>query len=209
MMQTPERTADRDAAIDAMLPLVPQLGWTMAALRQALTEGGGDARDAELLFPLGPADMVETFIDLSDRRMIAAAAERNIAALRVPERVHAVIALRLARNRPHREAVRRAAALMASPCHPGLAARCTARTVDAIWHAAGDRSADINWYTKRASLALVYSATLLFWLRDAGEDDSATLAFLGRRLEGVSRRVKQRRRLTGALARMLPGRAVA
>ncbi len=41
-----------------------------------------------------------------------------------------------------------------------------ARTVDAIWHAAGDRSADWSWYSKRAILAGVYGATLLFWLRD-------------------------------------------
>ena len=40
---------------------------------------------------------------------------------------------------------------------------CTARTVDAIWHAAGDRSADFSWYTKRAILAAVYTATVLYW----------------------------------------------
>jgi ubiquinone biosynthesis protein COQ9 len=62
-----------------------------------------------------------------------------------------------------------------------------ARTTDAIWHAAGDRSADFSWYTKRAILAGVYGATLLRWLNDGSEDDADTLAFLDRRLAGVAR----------------------
>ena len=96
--------------------------------------------------------------------------------MRLHQRVRAVIALRLEQNRPHKEAIRRALALLALPGHVRLAAACTARTVDAIWHAAGDRSADFSWYTKRAILAAVYGATLLYWLRDSSDDDAATLA---------------------------------
>ena len=70
--------------------------------------------------------------------------------------------------------------------------------MDAIWHAAGDRSADFSWYTKRAILAAVYSATVLYWLRDTSEDDAATLAFLDRRLAGVGRIGRLRRRADGA-----------
>jgi ubiquinone biosynthesis protein COQ9 len=208
-MTAPERTAERDAAIGAVLALVPDHGWTMAALRRALSETGGDARDAELLFPAGAADMVETFIDLSDRHMVAEAAGRDWSAMRTPARVRAVIALRLARNRAHREAIRRAFAVLARPRNAGLAARCTARTVDAIWHAAGDRAADFSWYTKRATLAGVYGATLLFWLRDVSDDDAATLAFLDRRLAGVGRIGRLRKRAGQACARLMPARAAA
>jgi ubiquinone biosynthesis protein COQ9 len=74
--------------------------------------------------------------------------------------------------------------------------------VDAIWHAAGDRSADFSWYTKRAILAAVYSATVLYWLRDASEEDEATLAFLDRRLAGVGRIGRLRGRAEAALARV-------
>ena len=209
MMAPPERSVERDAAIEAVLAQVPGLGWTMTALRRALSEAGMDARDAELLFPRGPADMVETFIDLSDRRMATAAAAADFSGLRTPARVRAVMALRFAQNRPHREAIRRAFAVMADPRNAGLAARCTARTVDAIWHAAGDRAADFSWYTKRATLAGVYVATLLFWLRDGSEDDAATLAFLDRRLAGVGRIGKLRKRAEAMCARIMPSRAAA
>ena len=85
-----------------------------------------------------------------------------------------------------------------------LAAACTARTVDAIWQAAGDRSADLSWYTKRAILAAVYGATLLYWLRDSSDDDAATFRFLDRRLAGVGRIGSARRRVEAAVGRLRP-----
>lgn len=189
-----ERSPERDAAIDAMLPLVPTLGWTKAALRRGLSEAGGDPGDAELLFPGGVIDMVSVFADLADRRMEAAATEAGVAELRLSRRVRAVIALRFELNRPHRDAVRRAVSVLAWPGRTGAAAAITARTVDAIWHAAGDRSADVSWYTKRAILAGVYGATLLVWLRDSSADDADTLAFLDRRLAGVAKLGRLRRK---------------
>lgn len=38
--------------------------------------------------------------------------------------------------------------------------------MDDIWHAAGDRSTDMDWYTKRALLGGVYTATELYMLTD-------------------------------------------
>jgi ubiquinone biosynthesis protein COQ9 len=205
MIAPPERSAERDAASDAVLERVPALGWTMRALRAALRDTGAEPDDAELLFPGGGADMVEAFIDLTDRRMEQDAAAAGLADLRIPERVRAVIALRLARNRPHKEAVRRALAVLAWPANAALAARCAGRTVDAIWHAAGDRAADFSWYTKRASLGGIYAATLLYWLRDDTEEDAATLAFLDRRLEAIGRVGRLRRQAEEKLRRFRPG----
>jgi ubiquinone biosynthesis protein COQ9 len=72
-MGRPERSEARDRALEAMLPLVPERGWTVAALRSGLIGIGADPLDAELLFPGGAPDMVEAFIDLADRRMGQAA----------------------------------------------------------------------------------------------------------------------------------------
>ena len=181
-------TSERDEAIDHLLAVRPFPGWQPAALVEAA------GPDADLLFPGGQADLIEAYCDLADRRMEAGASEFDMSALRLPARVRAVVALRLAQNRSHKNAVRRAAGVLARPRNVGLAARCTARTVDAIWHAAGDTSVDFSWYTKRAILAGVYSATLLYWLRDASDDDAATLAFLDRRLADVGRIGRLRRR---------------
>jgi ubiquinone biosynthesis protein COQ9 len=200
MMAAPERMPERDAAIMAMLPHVPFDGWTKRALRAGVLDAGMPADEAELLFPLGTVDMIETYCDLADRRMEEAAAE--LAETKLSRRVRAVIALRLAQNRPYKEAIRRGLAVLALPQNARAAVGCTARTVDAIWYAAGDRSADFSWYTKRAILTAVYSATLLYWLHDTSDDDADTLAFLDRRLAGVGRLGRLRGRADALLAKL-------
>jgi ubiquinone biosynthesis protein COQ9 len=196
MMGHIEVSPERDAAIRAMLPNVPFDGWTQRALRN----GGIDKVDADMLFPRGTVEMIEAFCNLADRRMEAAAAD--LREDRLSRRVRAIIALRLQQNRVDKEAIRRALPIMALPRNARAATAATARTVDAIWRAAGDQSADISWYTKRALLAAIYSATLLFWLRDMSDDDAETLAFLDRRLAGIGRIGTLRRRASRALARL-------
>src|SRR3954451_1856930 len=167
MIAPPERLPERDAAILAMLPSVAFDGWTKRALRAGVADAGLPADEADLLFPLGTVDMIETFCDLADRRMENASA--GLTATRLPARVRAIIALRLEQDRPYKEAFRRALAALALPQNARAAAACTARTIDAIWPAAGDRSADFSWYTKRAILTVIYTATILYWLRDTSE----------------------------------------
>ncbi len=174
----------RDAALRAMLPLVPEHGWTKRALRL------GAGPDADLLFPGGPAEMVEAHSDLGDRAMEAAGAAQGED--RVSRRVRALILLRLQQSEPDRDAIRRGLALLTLPGNRAAGARALARTVDTIWHAAGDRSADMSWYSRRALLAGIYSATLLFWLRRG--PGPAVEAFLDRQLAAVGRLGRLRRR---------------
>ena len=202
MIEPPERSAERDAALLATLPNVPFDGWTYRALRRGLTSIGMAPEDAESLFSGGAADMIEAFCDWADRRMAESAP--SFEAMKLPQRVRALIALRLVQNRPYREAIRRAVAVLALPRHMRMAATCTARTIDTIWYAAGDEATDFSWYTKRVILTGVYSATLLYWLRDNSEGDAATLAFLDRRLAGIARVHSFRKRTEARIAGLRP-----
>jgi ubiquinone biosynthesis protein COQ9 len=197
MSLLPEITPERDEALLAMLPLVAVGGWNRGTLRRALASIGAPTDDADFLFPGGPIDMVEAYCDLADRRM-AAAFDPSALAPRAHVRVRALIALRFEQARPHRAAVRRAVALLALPRNARVGTRSLARTVDAIWHAAGDGSSDFSWYTKRVILAGVYGASLLFWLRDESLEATDTIGFLDRRLKDVGRlsRLIPRRRQT-------------
>jgi ubiquinone biosynthesis protein COQ9 len=66
-----------------------------------------------------------------------------------------------------------------------LALRLAAATCDEIWYAAGDRSVDFNYYTKRGLLAPVYASTVLYWLADTSEGSTDTWGFLDRRIADV------------------------
>lgn len=200
MRGIPERSEDRDAALALAMPHVVALGWGWPALRAGLRGAGRAEMDAELLFPGGAADMVEVFIDLADRDMARIAAAPGFAELRTTSRVKALVLGRLDGLAPHRAAVGRAVALLVCPGNARVGAGALARTVDEVWHLAGDASADFSWYSKRAILAGVYSATLLFWLRDDSADGVATAGFLDRRLAGVGRIGKLRGRIEARVA---------
>ncbi|MDR3520638.1 MAG: COQ9 family protein [Acidocella sp.] len=199
--------AKRDELVEALLAQVPFDGWTSRALRHALVSIGEPPDDGPIYFPGGAAEMIAAFCALADERMIAAAQAADLAAYRVPARVRAIIALRFEQNRPYKEAIRRAVSWLAVPTHLPLATKITGATVDAIWHAAGDTSADFNWYTKRGLLAAAYTPTMLYWLRDSSDDDAASLAFLDRRLAGVGRLTSLRHKAEGRLQRLVPKRA--
>ena len=83
--------------------------------------------------------------------------------------------------------MRRTLAVLARPRNAKLAAQMLYNTVDRMWRAAGDTSTDYNFYTKRATLSAVYSATLLAFLADNTEDMAKTTAFLDRRLADIAR----------------------
>ncbi|MCX7933410.1 MAG: COQ9 family protein, partial [Rhodovarius sp.] len=172
-------TAEEAAILQRLLPLVPRLGWTQAALIRA----AGDAALAENAFPRGPRDAIAAWVRQVDAEMERAAAAEGLSGLPTPKRIRWLILWRLAHVAPHKEALRQAMALLALPWNAPLAVRLTAGSVNAMWYAAGDRSADFSWYTRRATLAAIYTATVAFWLTDSSADLAPTAAFLDRRLE--------------------------
>ena len=133
-----ERSAIRDAAIRAMLPIAAGQGWNRATVRAGLAAIGEDPALAESHFPTGATGAVAAWIDLANRDMEAAAAAEGVTGLRVPARIRRVVELRLAAVAPHKPALRRALSLLAIPCNAPVALRTTAATVDAMWHAAGE-----------------------------------------------------------------------
>jgi ubiquinone biosynthesis protein COQ9 len=202
-MQVDNETAK---VLDALVPHVPFDGWTSKALLAALAALGRAPEEAGLIFNGGAGEMIEAYFALADQRMIEAAQglEGGLTA-----RVRAVVALRLAQTEGDKEAIRRALSWLALPSQAPRMACITAATVDAIWYAAGDKSADFSWYTKRASLGAIYLATLLYWLSDTSPENERTLAFLDRRLAGIGRIARLRHGLTKRLGVMRPRRGAA
>jgi ubiquinone biosynthesis protein COQ9 len=190
-----ERSSLRDRAVQAMLPFAAVDGWTWGTIRNGLAAVGEDPGLAESHFPRGPVGAIEAWIDLANREMEAAAEAEGVAGLRVPARIRRVVELRLAAVAPHKLALRRALAVLALPWNTAAGLAATARTVDAMWYAAGDLSADFSWYTRRASLAAIYWATLAYWLRDDSPDTAGAMDFLDRRLAGLARVQRLRRKM--------------
>jgi ubiquinone biosynthesis protein COQ9 len=109
----------------------------------------------------------------------------DLAAMKIRLRIATAVKTRLMILKPHKEAARRAAALLSLPMHAALGAKLMYQTVDAMWRATGDTSTDFNFYTKRGILAGVYGSTAVRWFNDTSEDEKATDDFLAARIENV------------------------
>ncbi len=203
-MSADEPTANplKDKVLDAVLAQAPFDGWTRAAIDSAIRSGAITRDEASLAFPGGVVDMIAWHSLRADRQLVEEMERRGVSSMKVRERIALGVRTRLEQNVQHREAIRRALALLAMPFNGLLASKLLYRTVDAIWYAAGDTSTDFNFYTKRALLAGVYSSTLLFWLNDRSENFAATWSFLDRRIEDVMRieKIKSRVRQFGTRA---------
>lgn len=195
-------TALRDRLIAAALDHVPFDGWSRKALERGAGDLGLGPADVLRAFPGGPADAADHFADWSDRRMLAELAKVDLDALKVRERVALGVRLRLEMNAPYREAMRRLLSFLALPPNAPLAARMTWRTCDHIWHAAGDRAADFNHYTKRGLLAPVYTSTILYWLSDTSDGFADTWGYLDRRLADVLKIPMYKAKAQQALGRL-------
>ena len=186
--QKPEGKSDealKAAVLAAALPHAAFDGFTDRVLEAAGKEAGVSATELTRLFPEGPLALVEFYSVSADQEMEERLAAMDLPSMKIRIRITEAVKTRLAILKRHKEAARRAAALLSLPMHAGLAARLMYRTVDAMWRAAGDTATDFNFYSKRGILAGVYGSTLVRWFADASADESATNEFLAARIENV------------------------
>lgn len=174
-------------------------GWGEAAIRAAAEAEGIDPEVALYAFTSGgqraEIGAIDAWIAGIDAAMEAALGNGALDSLPVRERIRRLVSFRLEAVAGMEEAVRRALAIMAMPHNAPRAARIGWRSADAMWRLAGDRSADYNHYTKRATLGALYAATLAVWVDDQSEGKAETAAFLERRIAGVMRFEKAKARL--------------
>jgi ubiquinone biosynthesis protein COQ9 len=194
-----EKQTQRDAVLRAALPNVPFDGWTIKTLEVAAEMAGLERVAAHRLFPGGAKDAIAHFRRLADRLMQEDLARLDLAGMNIRERIATGVRLHLERWTPYREAIRAALALSPLPPYVGDSLRAGYQTVDAIWRAAGDKSTDYNFYTKRGLLAGVYATTLLYWLNDRSEGCAETWKFLDRRIQNVMEIPKLQKRLEEGL----------
>lgn len=184
MDQENSMEAAKSLILQAALPHAAFEGWSETTLQAALTDSGLAPGLARALFPRGGIDLAVAYHQQGDRAMTEALAATDLTALRYTARVALAIKLRL--TGADKELVRRGTTLFSLPHHAPEGAKLIWATADAIWKALGDTSNDLNWYSKRATLSAVYSATVLFWLGDQSDDNAETWAFLDRRLANVT-----------------------
>lgn len=185
----------RTDLIRAMLTHVPFDGWTWEAMEQGAIDINFEREKTSSvrikifkdLFKNGPIDFINVFSEMID---LEVQKNYNLIELkpdRVPEKIKKIIMIRLNLCQKYKEAVRSSVSITAIPVNLRASLKILYRTCNSIWRIVGDQSTDFSFYTRRISLAAVYTSTLMFWLNDNSNNNAATEFFLERRLKDISK----------------------
>ena len=184
-------------------------GWSDAAVHAAADEIGVDQDVARLALKGKAIAMIDAWIEGVDLELARQLPAEKLAAMKIRDRITALLATRLEIMAPDRESLRRALAIMAMPQNLARSARMGWRSADRMWRLAGDTSSDFNHYTKRMTLSAVYASTLSIFVNDDSENFADTRAFLDRRIDNVMQiekvkfQAKQRQEFTPSLSRFI------
>jgi ubiquinone biosynthesis protein COQ9 len=171
-------------------------GWSDAAVHAAADEAGVD-------------DMIDAWIDSIDMDLAHRLPAEKLAAMKIRDRITALLATRLEIMAPDRESLRRAMAIMAMPQNLVRSAKIGWRSADRMWRLAGDTASDFNHYTKRMTLSAVYASTLSVFVNDDSDNFADARAFLDRRIDNVMQfekvkfQAKQRQEYVPSLSRFI------
>ncbi len=198
-------TATNDMTLDevraVVAPFLPENaafdGWTAKAVEAAADQAGVDRDIAALALGAKAMDLVAAWIEAVDAEMARRLPPEKLDMMKVREKITQLIETRLAIAAPHREAVRRAVAIMAMPQNLARTTRINWQTADRMWRLAGDVATDYNHYTKRLTLSAVYASTLLVFVDDDSEGFADTRDFLSRRIENIMQFEKAKSQFTG------------
>ncbi|PVA07287.1 COQ9 family protein [Thalassorhabdomicrobium marinisediminis] len=177
-------TPETEALLDAILPHVAFDGWSSDAFTAAARDAGMSLDHAHAICPRGATDLAILFHRRGDSAMVSALQTADLDGMRFRDKVAYAVRTRLDVI-TDKEAVRRGMTLFALPHLAPEGSKLIWDTADAIWTALGDRSDDVNWYTKRATLSAVWGSVVLFWLGDNSPATANTTAFIDRRIDNV------------------------
>ena len=212
-----ENTLPADPTVDeirvALAPVIGRHagfdGWSDAAVHAAADEMDLDREVAMLAFKGKTIDMIDAWVEGIDLELARRLPAEKLNAMKIRDRITALLATRLEIMAPDRESLRRALAIMAMPQNLAKAAKIGWRSADRMWRLAGDTATDLNHYTKRMTLSAVYGSTLSVFVNDDSENFTDTRAFLDRRIDNVMQiekvkyQAKQRKEFTPSLSRFI------
>jgi len=160
-------------------------GWSDAAVKSAADEIGVDPDVAALAVKGGAMTLIDAWIESIDLELAERLPPEKLNAMKIRQRITALLATRMEIMASDREALRRAMAIMAMPQNLAKATKIGWRSADRMWRLAGDTASDFNHYTKRMTLSAVYGSLLVVFVNDDSEDFADSRAFLDRRIDNV------------------------
>lgn len=177
--------------LTAALEFVPMHGWSMEAIA-AGAETLGLSSASTGMFNNGAGDLVLHFIAQCNSQLTEILAEQHkqvqlgqAEPKKTADFLRDAVETRLRMYIPYIESWPQAMSILLLPHNIPDSLKHLSTLVDDIWYYAGDRSTDMNWYTKRAALTGIYNTTELVMVQDSSPDFQDTWNFLDNRIQDV------------------------
>nr|XP_046250084.1 ubiquinone biosynthesis protein COQ9, mitochondrial [Scatophagus argus] len=203
--------------LTAALEFVPLHGWSAEAIA-AGAETLGLSSASTGMFNNGAGDLVLHFITQCNSQLTEILAEQDkqvqlgqAEPKKTADFLRDAVETRLRMYIPYIESWPQAMSILLLPHNIPDSLKHLSTLVDDIWYYAGDRSTDMNWYTKRAVLTGIYNTTELVMLQDTSPDFQDTWNFLDNRIQdavNMATTAKQVQSTGEAVAQGLMGAAV-
>jgi len=181
------KDADDDEAVrgkilTSSLQFVPAYGWTREAV-EAGTESLGFPPVTSGIIKQADIELIDHHQKSSNAALaVSMKAEASDPNLKVGPFIRRNVEKRLRMNAPYLSRWSDALVVMSYPPNAPASLYLSLELMDSMWHHAGCKDTDYNWYTKRLSLLTIYKSTELAMINDKSADFSETWQFLDRRL---------------------------
>ncbi|XP_070686877.1 ubiquinone biosynthesis protein COQ9, mitochondrial isoform X1 [Pempheris klunzingeri] len=177
--------------LTAALEFVPLHGWSMEAIASG-AETLGLSSASTGMFYNGAGDLVLHFITQCNSQLTEILAEQHkqvhlgqAEPKKTADFLRDAVETRLRMHIPYIDSWPQAMSILLLPHNIPNSLKHLSTLVDDIWYYAGDRSTDMDWYTKRAALTGIYNTTELVMLQDSSPDFQDTWNFLDNRIQDV------------------------
>ncbi|EUC39151.1 hypothetical protein COCCADRAFT_81428 [Bipolaris zeicola 26-R-13] len=167
---------------------VPNHGFTMNALKLGARDAGYLDISTNLL-PRGVFELINYHL-VTQRLALQSNVQfpeesENGKKMGAGAKVRTLTVARLRANAPIIHRWQEALAIMSQPTYVPASMAELGKLADEIWFLSGDQSVDSSWYTKRATLSAIYSATELYMTQDKSHNFVETEQFLDNRLQDL------------------------
>ncbi|MBX9697370.1 MAG: COQ9 family protein [Alphaproteobacteria bacterium] len=154
-----------NSLMQQLLKNVSKAGWNAASLIESLNALGLPEMDAQLIMRGDPINLIQLFDDWINELVIESLSSENFEQLKVHEKIKCLLSLKFKALHPYKDAVQKGVYLFKKPSAVQQSLGMLIKTVNQMWYEAGDQSTDFNYYTKRATLSLVYMRVFINWLK--------------------------------------------
>ncbi|NWI15354.1 COQ9 protein, partial [Crypturellus soui] len=203
--------------LTAALEFVPEHGWSAEAIAEGAKTLGLSAAAAGMFHNDG-SELVLHFVSHCNTKLSEQLEqEQKLVQLGETEKkttdqfLRDALEARLRMLIPYIEKWPQAISILLLPHNIPSSLSLLTSMIDDIWHYAGDRSTDFNWYTRRAVLTGIYNTTELVMIQDTSPDFEDTWRFLENRVAdavNMDSTAKQVKSTGEALVQGLMGAAV-